>query len=116
LKPHSAKSKGRKFQQWVRDLLLRGADSLTLDDVRSASMGAGGSDILMSTAAKAIYPWSVECKSQERVNIWKAYAQAEANKDHEDDEPIVFISRNRQKPLVLMDAEFFVTERYKEEE
>ena len=77
-------------------------------------MGAGGSDILLSTAAKAIYPWSVECKAQERVNVWQAYAQAEANKDHEDDEPIVFISRNRQKPLVLMDAEFFVTERYKE--
>ena len=112
--PKSGKAKGRKFQQWVRDLLLSAADSLTPDDVRSTSMGAGGSDILMSTAAKAIYPWSVECKAQERVNIWKAYAQAEANKDHEDDEPIVFISRNRQKPLVLMDAEFFVTQRYKE--
>jgi len=113
MKPQSAKAKGRKFQQKVRDLLLSAADSLTPDDVRSTSMGAGGSDILLSTAAKAIYPWSVECKAQERVNVWEAYKQAEANKDHEDDEPVVFISRNRHKPLVLVDAEWFVTQRYR---
>ena len=111
--PQSAKAKGRKFQQWIRDKLIEAAEGLTKDDVRSTSMGAGGNDILLSTAGKAIYPWAIECKAQERVNVWQAYAQAEANKDHEDDQPVLFITRNRQKPLAVVDAEWFITERYK---
>jgi hypothetical protein len=38
--------------------------------------------------------------------VWKSYEQAEANSG--DYEPIVFIKRNNQKPLVVVDAEYFV--------
>lgn len=113
MKNQSAKAKGRKFQQWCRDLLLKHAPVLTSDDVRSTSMGAGGEDILLSTAARAIYPWTVECKAQERLNIWKAWQQAVENRPVEVLEPIVFITRNRQEPLVVMRAGFFMNERYK---
>ena len=105
MKPQSAKQKGRKFQQWVRDLLI---ESLNIhpEDIESRSMGAAGEDIMMARSARNSFPFSIECKNQQSVNIWKAYEQAEANSG--DYEPIVFLKRNNTKPLVLVDAEYFV--------
>jgi hypothetical protein len=79
MRPQSAKAKGRRFQQFVRDLLLRAAESLEEDDIRSTSMGASGEDILFSPAARKIYPYSIECKNVERLNIWDAIKQAKDN-------------------------------------
>ena len=105
MKPQSAKSKGRKFQQWVRDLLIEKLD-IHPEDIESRSMGAAGEDIMMARSARNLFPFSIECKNQQSVNIWKAYEQAEANSG--DYEPIVFLKRNNINPLVLVDAEYFV--------
>ena len=52
------------------------------------------------------FPFSIECKNQEALNIWKAYEQAEENcKGYE---PIVVIKRNKTKPLLVIDAEKFI--------
>ena len=72
--PQSAKAKGMKRQQWVRDLLI--TKGLKTDDVQSRSMGAAGEDVMLSPYARESFPYSIECKNTERVNIWKAYAQA----------------------------------------
>ena len=109
MKTSSKKQKGRKLQQDVRDLLLQHSVSLTTDDIRSTSMGAGGEDILFSTAARAAFPWTVEVKAQEKLNVWSAYAQAEENNPG-DYEPIVFFRRNRSKIFVMLDAEYFIQE------
>ena len=106
MKTSSAKAKGRRFQQWVRDQLI---ETLNVhpEDVESRSMGAGGEDLIMARAAREKFPYSIECKNQEALNVWKAYEQAESNcKDYE---PLVVIKRNRSKPLVLVDAEHFVS-------
>jgi len=105
LKPASAKAKGRKLQKWVRDLLVSLDESLTVDDVRSASMGAGGEDIPMSSAARAIFPVSIECKNSEKLQIWSAYEQAKANAG--EHEPVVVFAKNRTIPMVAVNAEFF---------
>ena len=105
MKTSSAKAKGRKFQQWVRDLLIENLD-IHPEDIESRSMGAGGEDIMMARAARASFPLSIECKCQQSVNIWKSYEQAKENSG--DYEPIVFLKRNNTKPLVLVDAEYFV--------
>ena len=60
----------------------------------------------MARAARAKFPYSIECKNQESVNVWKSYEQAVENSG--DYEPIVIIKRNKSKPLVLIDAEHFV--------
>ena len=73
----SAKAKGRKLQQWVRDKLI--GKGLREADVKSTSMGAGGEDVTLSSHAREAFPYSIECKNQERVSIWKAYAQCEHN-------------------------------------
>ena len=105
MKTQSAKSKGRKLQQWFRALLIEKLE-VHPEDIESRSMGAGGEDLIMARAARHKFPYSIECKNQESVNVWKSYKQAEENSG--DYEPIVVLKRNNTKPLVLIDADYFV--------
>lgn len=105
MKTQSAKQKGRKLQQWFTKLLV---DVLGMDeeDMESRPMGSQGEDIIMGKLSRIRFPYSIECKNQEAVNVWKAYDQAKENcKGYE---PLVVIKRNRSTPLVLVDAEHFV--------
>ena len=106
MKTQSAKAKGRKLQKWMRALLIEKLD-IHPEDIESRSMGAGGEDLIMARAAREKFPMSVECKNQEKVNVWESYKQAEDNS--KDYEPVVVIKRNNSKPLVLVDAEYFVS-------
>ena len=100
------------MQKWFRDVLIEHL-SIDEEDIESRSMGAGGEDLIMARAARSKFPCSIECKNQEKVNVWESYKQAESNcKDYE---PIVVLKRNKHKPLVLVDAEYFV-KLYKEKE
>ena len=105
MKTQSAKAKGRRLQQLFRDLLIEEL-KVHPEDIESRSMGAGGEDLIMARAARHKFPYSIECKNQESVNIWKSYEQAEQNSG--DYEPIVVLKRNNTKPLVLVDADYFV--------
>ena len=73
MKTSSAKAKGRKLQQWFANLLV---ESLGLDeeDIESRPMGSQGEDIILGKQSRQIFPYSVECKNQEKVNVWEAYA------------------------------------------
>jgi|TARA_Y100000310_G_scaffold11860_1_gene12350 hypothetical protein len=105
MRVQSAKAKGRRLQQWVRTKLIEMLE-VHPEDVESRSMGAGGEDIIMARAARQKFPFSVECKNTERLNVWDAYDQACANCG--DYEPILFIKKNGRKPLVVLDAESFI--------
>ena len=105
MKTQSAKAKGRRLQQWIRDVLIEKLN-IHPEDIESRSMGAGGEDLIMARAARESFPYSVECKNQEKINIWESYKQAEENS--KDYDPIVVLKRNNHKPLVLVDAEYFV--------
>ena len=105
LKPSSAKAKGRKLQQWCRDQILQRFPTLTTDDVRSTSMGAGGEDVQLSTAARELFTYTVECKNRKAIAVYKDYEQA---KTHGLIEPLVILKQNLSKPLALVDAEHFL--------
>ena len=105
MKSQSAKAKGRKLQQWMRNLLIEKLE-VHPEDIESRSMGAGGEDLIMARAAREKFPLSIECKNQEKVNVWESYKQADENSG--DYEPIVFVKRNKHKPLVVLDAEYFI--------
>ena len=105
MKTQSAKAKGRRLQQWFRDLLIEKLD-IHPEDIESRSMGAGGEDLIMARAARQRFPYSIECKNQESINVWISYEQAQENS--KDYEPVVVLKRNNTKPLVLVDAEYFV--------
>ena len=105
MKTQSAKAKGRRFQQWVRDQLIEQLD-VHPEDIESRSMGAGGEDLIMSKAARNKFPFSIECKNQERMNIWSAWEQAINNRGIY--EPLVVIKKNGVDPLVVLDAKVFM--------
>ena len=105
MKTQSGKAKVRRLQQWFRDLLIEKLN-IHPEDIESRSMGAGGEDLIMARAAREKFPYSVECKNQEKINLWESYNQAQQNsKNHE---PVVILKRNNSKPLILVDAEYFV--------
>ncbi len=107
IKTQSAKAKGRRHQQWVRDKILSlFPKNLQPDDVRSTSMGAGGEDIQLSPAARRLFPYSVECKSFKSFAIYKVIDQAIENCP-KGAEPLAIIKADRQKPLAVLDAEYF---------
>lgn len=105
MRVQSAKAKGRRLQQWVRDKLIEMLD-VHPEDIESRSMGAGGEDLIMARAARQKFPHSIECKNVEKLNIWDAYEQASANCG--DYEPLVVIKKNGKKPLVVIDAEYYI--------
>ena len=105
MRPQSAKAKGRRLQQQFRDLLIEKLD-IHPEDIESRSMGAGGEDLIMARAAREKFPFSIECKNQEKLNVWDAYKQASENSKNY--EPIVVMKKNNHKTLVVLDAEKFV--------
>ena len=101
MKPRSAKNKGKRLQNKIRDLILEKFDSLEPDDVRSITMGDSGEDILLSPTARRVFPFSVECKNQEKLNIWSALEQAEDNSGNHT--PLVIFKRNRTKTYAVLE-------------
>lgn len=98
--PQSAKAKGRKLQQYVRDRILSYFPRLTADDVRSTSMGAGGEDIQLSQLARTYMPVSIECKNRAKFALYKDFEQA-ANHNPAW-EPVLVIKQNGSPPLAVV--------------
>jgi hypothetical protein len=69
-------------------------------------MGVSGEDLLLSPKARRFLPISVECKSRAAISVYGYYEQAKENA--KGYEPCLFIKQNRAKPLVVVDAEYFL--------
>ena len=104
MKTSSAKAKGRRLQQEVVAAILDRFSELEPDDVRCTAMGQGGEDVQLSPAARNRFPVSIECKNTERLQIWKALEQAEANAGALDI-PLVVFKRNRSKTYACLELE-----------
>ena len=98
----SRKSKGRRLQNKIRDLLLEHySDKLETDDIRCAVMGESGEDLKLSPAARKLIPYSFECKNQEKLSIWSSLEQAEDNSG--DHTPLLIFKRNRSKTYAVLE-------------
>jgi len=107
LKPASAKQKGRKLQQEVRDRILDLFQDLEEDDVRSTGMGQGGEDVQLSPAARVRMPYVIECKWVEKLNVYEAYQQAT---DHKGDyEPLLIMKKNRKPTLAVVQVDHLLS-------
>ena len=106
MKTRSAKSKGRRLQNKVKEILLEAFTELEPDDIRSQVMGMSGEDIVLSPAARRLIPYSFECKNQEKLNIWSALEQASENSG--DYPPVLIFKRNRSKTYVTIELEEFI--------
>ena len=99
MKTQSAKAKGRKLQQFMRDAILKKYPSLEPDDVKSTSMGAGGEDVQLSPAARRVFPYSMECKSRK---AFAGYAVLDQAATHGEYTPLAIVKANRRDPIVML--------------
>jgi len=106
LKPSSAKSKGRRLQQWVAKQIsiVTGIKCGKDCDIESREMGQAGCDVKLYGPAAEMYPFAIETKNAERWDVHSAVKQARSNAKPGQDWQ-VFLKRNGQKPVVVMDAE-----------
>lgn len=108
MKTASAKAKGRALQNTVRDMILHGNPDLTSYEVKCALMGESGADIkLGSSRARLAFPYAVECKNQEKLNLWSAWSQCVQNAESEGLSPLLVIKRNKVSPLAIVDLDLF---------
>lgn len=115
MKTRSAKNKGKLLQNDVRDRILETFSSLHKDDVKSTTMGEGGEDVQLSPAARALFPYSVECKSHKKFAIYSVMDQATENCPT-GATPLVVIKANYRYPLAVVSlTEFFDLQRELEE-
>jgi hypothetical protein len=99
--PASRKAKGRRLQQAVRQDLI---DRLGIapGDVQSTAMGQGGCDLYLSPAARAQFPFGVECKAQERIALPEWWKQCTANAEAEGLAPLLVLKQSRREPLAVL--------------
>lgn len=108
MKTSSAKAKGRRLQQWVRDKIIE-TFNLSQEDVRSAIMGETGEDIKLSKRGLSVFPFIVECKNQEGfTKVYNSYNQAVSHNKDALGTPLVVIKSNRKEPLAVLSFEDFI--------
>lgn len=111
MKTSSCKAKGRNLQKQVVYLLREYYDMDTSQenncyegDIQSIPMGMSSEDIKLSPLAKTKIPFNIECKAQEKLNIWSALKQAETNSP-KGRTPLLVFKRNRTKLYACMEFE-----------
>ena len=106
MKTRSAKNKGKRLQNKVKELLLESFKQLEEDDIRSAIMGETGEDIKLSPAARKLIPYAFESKNQDKLNIWESLKQAESNS--QKGKPVLVFKRNRSKTYAVLEIQDFI--------
>jgi len=104
MKTSSAKAKGRRLQQRVRDD-MRAIAGTRLDptDIESTTMGLSGVDIVLTKAAKDLFgPLAFECKNVELLNAVGVFQQHYDKYAAKGMVPIMVHSRNHIEPRVTM--------------
>jgi hypothetical protein len=104
----SSKAKGRGAVQAVKALLHEAFPELADDDLLVKATSMGGVDLHLSPRAAACFPWGIEAKCVEALNIWGALKQAELNADRKTLPPIVFFKRAHSEMFVALRASDFL--------
>ena len=99
--PKSRKQKGKAFQNRVRQDLV---DRLGIDpgDILSTAMGQSGCDLYLSPAARARFPFGVECKAQERIALPEWWEQCTRNAAAEGLTPLLVLKQSRREALAVL--------------
>ncbi len=104
----SAKAKGRALQQWVGRKIsdLIGLEFGKDKPIESRGGGQSGTDIRLDSEAITLFPFSVECKRQEKLAIPQWIEQAKENQLPGTDWLLV-CKQSHREPFVVLDANAF---------
>lgn len=98
----SRKAKARTLQDAIAEDLRAAFPGLSTADIHSAIMGCSGMDICLSSRAREIFPYGVEAKNQESLNIWSALKQCKANAEKEGLVPLLVFKRARSETYAVL--------------
>ncbi|MNJ94782.1 hypothetical protein D3C87_124850 [compost metagenome] len=112
MKTSSAKAKGRRACQEVKEAFHEWAPDLKDDDIIVTPSGVPGEDLRLSPAARDIYPYVVECKNVEKLNVHEAYQQAAQHwikrGMNESEYPLLAFKKNRSDLFVMLSLKDFL--------
>jgi hypothetical protein len=108
IKVSSAKAKGRNLQKWAVEKIAKLLEYKlpeNKDDshIRSREMGQSGVDVVLSKKAKQKFPFAVECKNQEKINLPEFMKQAKANGDNYLYPLLIVKNKTLKEPLLIME-------------
>ncbi len=98
----SRKGKARDLQNRVAEDLRASFSPLGSADIHPAIMGSSGIDILLSSRARDMLPYAIECKNQEALSIWDALKQCQANAEKEALIPLLVFKRARSETYAVL--------------
>lgn len=109
----SAKGKGRSLQYWVCEQISKftGIPYKQGDDeclIQSRPMGISGNDVILRGEAKKVFPFSIECKSSEGLDLVGTIEQAKSNTSPGTNWLIVHKRKAIAKPIVILEWDAFV--------
>tara|TARA_R110000803_G_scaffold210821_1_gene283961 strand:+ start:393 stop:752 length:360 start_codon:yes stop_codon:yes gene_type:complete len=104
MKTRSAKNKGVRLQNWIRDKLYEVFPEIPDEHIKPAIMGETGEDVRLTPEARAIIPIKIEAKNVEKLSVWAAYDQAVSHPASAT--PVLIMKKNNRKPLAVVDAEY----------
>jgi hypothetical protein len=104
VKSKSCKAKGRRLQQDVREKLIE-VLGIHEKDIKSTTMGEAGLDVFLASGAREKFPYGIECKNVERLNVWDAWKQCRANAKKEGLTPMLVIHRNNSPTLAVLELD-----------
>jgi len=112
IKVSSAKAKGRNLQKWAVEKIAKLIDYKlpeNKDDshIRSREMGQSGVDVVLSKKAKFKFPFAVECKNQELINLPSFFEQAKTNGNKELMPLLIVKNKKLKEPLLIMEWDTF---------
>jgi len=108
MRPQSIKAKGRFLQKWVCEKIaeLTGFEWGKDKPIESRPMGQSGYDVRLESRVLDVFPFSVECKFQERWSVPKWIEQAKAN-EAEGTHWLLICKQSRKPPVVILEADAF---------
>ena len=92
----------------MQDLLFLYIPPLERDDILVKATSQGGCDIHLSPKAVTAFPFAIEVKNSETLNIWRALAQATVNAQKKSLPPVLFFKRAHSPMYVALKAEDFL--------
>jgi hypothetical protein len=107
MKPRSAKAKGRRFTADIAEMIKEEFD-LSENDVKAMPTSVHGADLWLSTAALKRFPFAIEAKNVQTLNIWGALRQAVSHALGTKLFPIVIFRRNHSETYCAIHFNDFV--------
>ena len=108
IKVSSRKAKGRNLQYWVCERLAEmykvPFEQNNPDcEIHSREMGQHGTDIVLRGKVRELFPFSIECKCQENIQLPQWIEQARKNVEKDKSWLLVLKKQNIGSPVVVMD-------------